>query len=277
MKFMKTKYRFLLIAFVLGIGACGIIDPKNKGKGFNILPLSADKNFGAQTERQIASDPKQYPILDPNQYRDIYAYVNKVKDNILNSGKVDYRNEFAWKIHIIHDDNTLNAFCTPGGYIYVYTGILKFLESEDQLAGVLAHEIGHADMRHSTRQITTMYGLQIVLEVAQMIALGQTTPQINQLGLGLINLKNSRGHETEADQRSVLYLCGTPYNADGAAGFFEKLEKSNKGGKVPEFLSTHPNPENRIEHFHNTKVGMGCIGKNTFKEDYVKMLAKLPK
>jgi predicted Zn-dependent protease len=122
-----------------------------------------------------------------------------------------------------------------------------------------------------------MYGLQIVLEVAQMIALGQTTPQINQLGLGLINLKNSRGHETEADQRSVLYLCGTPYNADGAAGFFEKLDKNNKGGKVPEFLSTHPNPENRIENFHNARVGMGCIGKNTFKEDYVKMLAKLPK
>ena len=190
---------------------------------------------------------------------------------------MDYRDDFAWKIHIIHDDNTLNAFCTPGGYIYVYTGILKFLESEDQLAGVLAHEIGHADMRHSTRQITTMYSLQIVVEVAEMIALGQTTPQMNQLGLGLINLKNSRAHETEADQRSVLYLCGSPYNADGAAGFFEKLQKTSQAGKVPEFLSTHPNPENRIEHFHNARVGMGCIGKNNFKEDYVKMIAKLPK
>jgi predicted Zn-dependent protease len=274
---MKTKYRLLLIAILLGVGACGIIDPRNKGKGINFLPVSADKNLGAQTEKQIASDPKQYPILDQNKYREVYAYVNKVRDNILNSGKVDFKNEFEWKIQIIHDDNTLNAFCTPGGYIYVYTGILKYLESEDQLAGVLAHEIGHADMRHSTRQITVTYGTQALVEVTQLILLGQTSPLLTQVSTSLIGLKYSRGHETEADQRSVLYLCGTPYNADGAAGFFEKLEKSNKGGKVPEFLSTHPNPENRIEHFHNARVGMGCVGKNTFKEDYAKMVVKLPR
>ena len=274
---MKTKYRFLIIAIVLGLGACGIIDPRNKGKGLNVLPLSADKNLGLQTEQQIAANPKQYPLLDQNQYSDVYAYVNKVKDNILNSGKVDFRSEFAWKIHIIHDDNTLNAFCTPGGYIYVYTGILKFLESEDQLAGVLAHEIGHADMRHSTRQITVMYGVQAVIEVAEMVVLGTTTPLLTQMSTSLIGLKNSRAHETEADQRSVLYLCGTPYNAAGAAGFFEKLAKQPSGSKQPEFLSTHPNPENRIEHFHNSKVGMGCRGTNTFKEEYAKMVSKLPK
>ena len=274
---MKTKYRFLIIAIVLGIGACGIIDPRNKGKGINVLPLSTDKKLGLQTEQQIASNPKQYPLLDPNQYSEVYAYVNKVKDNILNSGKVDFRSEFAWKIHVIHDDNTLNAFCTPGGYIYVYTGILKFLESEDQLAGVLAHEIGHADMRHSTRQITVMYGVQAVVEVAELVVLGTTTPLLTQMSTSLIGLKNSRAHETEADQRSVLYLCGTPYNAAGAAGFFEKLAKQPSGSKQPEFLSTHPNPDNSIEHFHNSKVGMGCRGSSTFKEDYAKMVAKLPK
>ena len=72
---MKTKYRLLIVAIIIGIGSCGIIDPKNKGKGFNILPLSADKNFGVQTEKQIAADSKQFPILDPNQYREIYGYV----------------------------------------------------------------------------------------------------------------------------------------------------------------------------------------------------------
>ena len=274
---MNTTLRFVIVFAVLLASACGMMDPRNKGKGFNILPLSADKNFGKQADLQISSDPKNYPLLDPNRYADVYAYVNKVRDNIFASGKVDYRNEFEWKIKIIHDDKTLNAFCTPGGYIYVYTGILKFLDSEDQFAGVLAHEIGHADMRHSTRQITAMYGLTFVADVAQLILLGQTSPTISQLSTSLIGLKFSRNHETEADQRSVLYLCGTQYKASGAAGFFEKLEKQGQGGKVPEFLSTHPNPENRIEHFHNAALTMGCQGKSDFKEAYRAMLSKLPK
>ena len=123
---MNSTFRIVLVFAVLLATACGMMDPKNKGKGFNILPLSADKNFGKEADLQISSDPANYPLLDPSRYADVYAYVNKVRDNILNSGKVDYRADFEWKIKIINDDKTLNAFCTPGGYIYVYTGILKF-------------------------------------------------------------------------------------------------------------------------------------------------------
>ena len=83
-------------------------------------------------------------------------------------GKVDFKDEFDWRLRIIHDDSTLNAFCTPGGYIYIYTGILKFLDSEDEFAGVLAHEIGHADMRHSTRQMTKLFGVQLLLDVLSL-------------------------------------------------------------------------------------------------------------
>ena len=67
---------------------------------------------------------------------------------------------------LIDDDKTLNAFCTPGGFIYVYTGLIKFLDSEDQLAGVMGHEIAHAALRHSTRQMTKVYGVQTLLQVA---------------------------------------------------------------------------------------------------------------
>ena len=62
--------------------------------------------------------------------------------------------DFDWELKIIHDDETLNAFCAPGGYIYVYTGLIKFLAHEDNLAGVIGHEIAHADLRHSTQQLT---------------------------------------------------------------------------------------------------------------------------
>ena len=189
----------------------------------------------------------------------------------MNSGKVDLKDEFAWRLRVIHDDSTLNAFCTPGGYIYIYTGILKFLDSEDQLAGVLGHEIAHADMRHSTRQMTTMFGFQILLDV-----LAGDMAAIKQITGALVGLKFSRKHEEEADEKSVVYLCPTQYNADGGAGFFEKIQALG-GARQPEFLSTHPDPGNRIEHFQNSKVVLGCKGDKKFEVEYAAMVVKLPK
>ncbi len=244
----------------------------SKGRGIDLFTIQQDRDLGAQVAAQIDGDPAHYPLLDSVKYKDVYTYLYKVRDNILNSGKVDLKNDFKWRLRVIHDDSTLNAFCTPGGYIYVYTGILKFLDSEDQLAGVLGHEIGHADMRHSTRQMTTMYGVQFI----EQILLGNHA-QLEQLTTALVGLKFSRAHESEADGRSVLYLCPTQYKADGAAGFFIKINAMGQGQKVPEFLSTHPNPSNRIEHFQNSKITLGCTGDKEFKDEYKKMVTLLPK
>jgi predicted Zn-dependent protease len=89
-------------------------------------------------------------------------------------------------------------------------------------------------------------------------------------------LKFSRAHETQADECSVRYLCPTAYNAGGGAGFFQKIMDANSA-RPPEFLSTHPDPGNRIEHFIQAKSTMGCAGENTFAADYKAMVAKLPK
>ena len=165
----------------------------------------------------------------------------------------------------------MNAFCTPGGYIYVYTGILKFLDSEDQLAGVMGHEIAHADMRHSTRQMSKLYGVQILLDV-----LAGNRQAIKQVTAGLISLKFSRKHESEADAKSVEYLCPTTYNAAGGADFFQKIQELG-GARVPEFLSTHPDPGDRIDHFHNEKTINGCKGEEKYETKYKQMVALLPK
>lgn len=266
---IKAGFVFFILAGILH--ACAT-SGKTQSKGINFFTLQQDKELGATVAAEIDGDPVKYPQLDSVKYKAVYQYLYKIRDTILNSGKVDLKNEFKWRIRIIHDDSTLNAFCTPGGYIYVYTGILKFLDSEDQLAGVLAHEIGHADMRHSTRQMTTMFGIQVI----EQILLGNNA-MLQQVTSAIVGLKFSRKHETEADERSILYLCSTPYNAAGAAGFFQKIEKMGNGQRPPEFLSTHPNPENRIEHFINSKTTMGCTGDKEFKEEYKKMVALLPK
>ncbi|MFT5778409.1 MAG: putative Zn-dependent protease [Crocinitomicaceae bacterium] len=260
-----------LLLLALIISACGVTNEKNKGKGFNLFTVQQDIDLGAQVAAEIDGDPALYPLLDSAKYPEVYSYMYKVRDKLLNTGKIDFKDDFKWRLRVIHDDSTMNAFCTPGGYIYIYTGILKFLESEDQFAGVLGHEIAHADMRHSTRQMTKMYGVQILLDV-----LAGDRAALKQVTGALIGLKNSRKHETEADTKSVSYLCPTDYNAAGGGGFFRKIEEMG-GARTPEFLSTHPDPGNRVEHFENEKVVNGCIGTKTYETEFKAMVARLPK
>jgi predicted Zn-dependent protease len=262
--------RKLMMIFALGLlaSACGSKDGK-PGKGFNVFTVQDDKALGAQVNAEILANPQEYPILDPVQYKEVYDYINGIKETIMKTGEVRYAKEFDWEIRIIND-TTLNAFCTPGGYIYFYTGILKFLDSEDELAGVLGHEIAHADLRHSTRQITQMFGVSVIANYL----LGNRE-FANQITQGLIGLSFSRTHESEADYNSVKYLCKTPYNAAGGAGFFEKISALGGVG-MPEFLSTHPSPDNRIEAFHNHKSNMGCQGNEDFRTRYKAVMSKLP-
>ncbi len=236
-----------------------------KGGGFNLFSPDQDMELGKQTEAQIAADPKQFPVLPERGNEELYAYVRGISNKLLNTGKVNYSDKFAWEIKIIDDPNTLNAFCTPGGYIYVYTGIIKFLDSEDQLAGVMGHEIAHAALRHSTRQMSQVYGLAALSSVAT----GNANPGLlEQIALGLVSLKFSRNHETEADAHSVIYLCETGYNAAGAAGFFKKMEGQ---ATPPAFLSTHPNPGNRVENIEKKARDMGCRGDRTNRVEYERM------
>lgn len=259
-----------VITLALTLSMCGT-SKNNGGGGINLFTIDQDRQLGAQVAAEIDGNQQEYPLLDSASNKDVYAYLYKVRNNILNSGNVKHKDDFQWRLRIIKDDSTLNAFCTPGGYIYVYTGILKYLDNEAQLAGVLGHEIGHADLRHSTRQMTKLYGIDALISI-----IAGDRQLIKQVTEGIIGLKFSRDHETEADEASVRYLCPTPYSADGGAGFFRKIEAAG-GSRVPEFLSTHPSPDGRIEHFENAKIEMGCTGSNTYDAEYKAMVAKLPK
>ena len=260
------KVSVLLVFSLLIFSSCG----NRQGRGLNLFTVQQDKELGAQVAQEIESNPQQYPILDSARHASAYKFLYDMRNTILNGGNVRFKDEFLWRLRIIQDDNTLNAFCTPGGYIYVYTGLMKYLDAEDQLAGVLAHEIAHADYRHSTRQMTRMYGIQVMLNV-----LAGDREALKQVTGALIGLRFSRSHETEADKGSVLYMCPTDYDAAGGAKFFQKLQEAG-GARVPEFLSTHPNPDNRIEDFYSEKIELGCMGEEDYKTRYQQFLATLP-
>ncbi len=264
---MRLKKIFVFLAFAsssfLFYNCSG-----TKGGGINLFSPEQDIELGKQTVQEIADHPNDYPVLSESGNAQIYQYIRGITTKLLNTGKVNYQKEFAWNVKIINDNKTLNAFCTPGGYIYVYTGLIKYLDSEDQLAGVMGHEMAHAALRHSTSQMSKTYGIAALASIVT----GSSNPGLlEQIALSLIQLKFSRGDEKAADEHSVIYLCETNYNAAGAAGFFIKLEQSGEGGNPPEFLSTHPNPGNRVADIQKMAKDMGCKGSTTNASEYSRM------
>jgi predicted Zn-dependent protease len=221
--------------------------------GIILFSIEDDKAMGASTDAQIESDPATFPILNQATNQQAYAYLNGMKDIILNSGEVKYKDEFVWQLHIINDDAVLNAFCTPGGYIYIYTGLIKYLDNGASLAGVMGHEIAHADGRHSSRQMQNQYGLATLLQILT----GGDPGALATLASNLVNLSFSRSDETDADSRSVRYLCPTSFEADGAANFFQKIIDEDNPSQ-PQFLSTHPNPDYRVDNIRAEAASASC-------------------
>jgi beta-barrel assembly-enhancing protease len=265
---MRITKLLWIVAVLFSIHSCK--SEKVKSIFFNI---EDDKTLGQQVADEIAANPSEYPVLSRTQYANAYNYLFAIRDKILNAGKVAYKDEFEWQTFIIQDDSILNAFCTPGGYIYVYTGLIKYLDSEEQLAGVMGHEIAHADRRHTIKSLEKQYGTQFLLDVV----LGKDESALKTVTAGVISLKNSKDHEKEADEYSVIYMCPTNYQADGAADFFQKLiDQGYTQNSLETFFSTHPSPDNRVEAIQAKKSDLTCSGDSTFTTQYAAFKKMLP-
>lgn len=243
---------YKLLAITLPIITFGLLGSCDTATSIFFSPQD-DVKLGAQFVTEFEADPN-VKILDPSKYSEAYGHIQRITNKLLDGGKVEYRNEFPWPVKIIHDDNTLNAFCVVGGYIYVYTGLIKYLDTEDQLAGVMGHEIAHADRRHTAKTLLKQYGTELLLDVA----LGKNAEVLKTISSSLLSLKYSRDHEREADDYSVVYLATTPYACNGTAGFFEKISAENTGIQTPVWLSTHPSPDNRVEDINKKANEVGC-------------------
>lgn len=261
------KRLFWVLTSVILLSSCS-------DDGINFFTLEQDIQFGAQLDSAIMANPAEYPVLNRNEYSEAYNHIERILGTILLSDDIRYSKVFPWQVKIIHNDEVINAFAAPGGYMYFYTGLIKFLDNEAQLAGVMAHEIAHADRRHSTQMLTKQYGFSILLS----IALGENPSQLeqilSQLALGGTMLKYSRDNEYEADKYAVTYLYDTDYHPRELAGFFEKMMGSSQ--KIPEFLSTHPSDENRIKNIEEVWKSMGSKVGNIYEDRYKNFKNALP-
>lgn len=258
----------LMLVLLLFFSAC------DKNDNLILFSIQNDIDLGRQVSEQIDNDP-QYVQLSRTEYEASYAYLDQMVNEILDNGGVEYRNEFVWDVTILEGD-VLNAFATPGGYIYVYTGLIKFLETSDDLAGVMGHEIAHADLRHTSENLQKMQGVQILLSIILGQNAGALAEVAGQVAGTVAGLSFSREFETEADARAVEYNARTVYACDGVKNFFQKLEDSGSTGGTPEFLSTHPDPGNRIAAITAKANEINCDTEPLADEEYVDFQNSLP-
>ncbi|CAN5390861.1 M48 family metallopeptidase [soil metagenome] len=205
-----------------------------------------EAQIGNQAAPEMAS---QYGGVDPDDRAQ--QAVNEVGQNVVahsEAAKSPYKYHFT----ALADGKTINAFALPGGQVFVTHGLLSLLKSKDQLAGVLAHEIGHVVDRHGAEQMAQQKFTQGISSAAVLATVNPNDPRtykdaaIVQAVNSLLSLKYSRNDESEADRFGVRFMKEAGYNPRAMVEVMQILEKSSGSGG-PEFFQNHPNPKNRIK------------------------------
>src|SRR5438045_7013385 len=204
-----------------------------------LVSESQEIAMGRDYDRQIVASIGLYPDSPLQRYIQQFG---------MRRAATTERPNLPWTFRVV-DEPVVNAFALPGGFIYVTRGILAHLNSEAELAGVVGHEIGHVTARHAVSQMTKQQLAQLGLAVGAIASpdVGRYAGLASQ-ALGVLFLKYSRDDESQADELGLRYLRRAAYDPREMPHVFEMLTRVSQaqgGGRVPEWLATHPNPENR--------------------------------
>ena len=252
MKFVRSFIIFLLILSV----SCSNVPLTGRKQftaipSFQMLALSADSYTQVLSEQQI-SDNTAYV----SSVRRVGENVSEAVERYLEMNGLEARIEgFNWQFNVLESEE-MNAWCMPGGQIAFYEGIMPICGDDNGIAIVMGHEIAHAVAKHGNERMSQ----QLLINmggVALSEALETEKEQTQQLallafGVGTqlgVSLPYSRTHESEADELGLYFMAMAGYDPRTAPAFWERMEQVG-GARPPEFLSTHPDPFNRIEHLH---------------------------
>ncbi|MBO0721182.1 MAG: M48 family metalloprotease, partial [Blastocatellia bacterium] len=217
--------------------------PKFK-PGFNLFSPQQDVQLGLQSARQIMSET---PMLKDPQ---INGYITQLGEKLAAKTAGE---KFPYQFQVVAT-REINAFALPGGFLFVNAGAIAAAHNEGELAGVMAHEIAHVELRHGTNQASKQQVAKAGIGILGTIAsggensnLGQAVNAIGGLGANMLFLKFGRGAEKEADLEGARIMTEAGYDPRDMANFFKTLE-SKGGQRVPEMLSDHPDPGNRTQY-----------------------------
>ncbi|MBM3811742.1 MAG: hypothetical protein FJW20_08910 [Acidimicrobiia bacterium] len=237
---MKLRRVTFLLLFV---AAASVAQQRQLKPGWNLFSKQQDVQMGKEYAAQIE---KQVPVVRNSE---LDAYLQRIGQKLASRPEAD---SYPYTFKLVND-KSINAFALPGGPTYVHTGLIAAAENEDQLAGVMAHEIAHVALRHGTNQASKAQLISLPAMLAGALAGGDSiTGMLAQIGIGLgansVLMKFSRNAERDADLLGARIMNGAGYNPIEMARFFEKLEaEAGKGSAIGQFFSDHPNPGNRVK------------------------------
>ena len=273
MTFSPSRARRLVLVLLLAVGlgqAAREIKP-----GWNLFSKEQDIEMGKEASKDVE---KEVQVVNDAT---LTNYISGIGKRLAaNSQAPDYPYSFK----VVADEN-INAFALPGGPIYVNSGTIAAADNEAQLAGVMAHEIGHVALRHSTQQASKAQAWQIPLAIASG-ALGSSGGLLSGLaqlgisfGVNSLFLKYSRDAEKQADIVGTHTMAQTGYDPVEMARFFEKLQSQagGAGGGAAQFFSDHPNPGNRVAYVTEEVRQMPPGHYTTGSADFPKMKERASK
>ena len=258
----------LLAGFSVGLAAGPLGCARNPVTGKSELSLvseSQEIQMGQQAAQEVAQTIGFY---------DNAALQSYVAGIGMRMAAESERPKLPWEFHVV-DDAAVNAFAIPGGFIYVTRGLLGAINTEAELASVLGHEIGHVTHRHSVQQMSKAQLAQLGLGVGSILSSDIAKfGQLASAGLGLLFLKYGRDAENQADQSGLRYALKENYDVREMPKVFQtlgRISQAGGGGRLPEWLSTHPDPESRIQRtqkmLDTIQVPAGAI---VDREDYLR-------
>lgn len=227
--------RLSLIACTGLLAACAV-NPVTGKRELSLISESQEISMGLEGAQSIRNSIGLYPD-DALQ-----AYVADLGETLARSSE---RPQLPWSFQVVNDP-VVNAFALPGGSIFLTRGILTHFNSEAELVSVLGHEIGHVTAKHSVSQISRAQLASLGLGVGMIL-----TPNLDVLhqvagsGLQVLFLKFSRDDESQSDELGFTYMVNAGYDPREATDMFNMLDRIGGGGRLPEWQSTHPDPENR--------------------------------
>ena len=246
-----------LLAFA---AASCAVNPATGKRELSLIGEGQEVQMGRDADKDVASSLGL--VDDP----ELQAYVETLGRRLAAKSE---RPDLPWSFKVV-DDPVVNAFALPGGFIYVTRGILANFDSEAELAAVLGHEIGHVTARHSVSQMSRQQLQQIGLGVGMVLS--EEVRKYGGLvsaGLGLLNLRYSRGDETQSDELGLRYMGRAGYDPDAMVGVFQMLAAVSGGGegRLPQWQLTHPYPENRETHIREVIQATGIPADGAVDRD----------
>jgi predicted Zn-dependent protease len=196
--------------------------------------------MGLQAAPQMA---KQHGGLYPNEK--YQAFVDEVGNRLVNNS-IAKQTGYKYEFHLLADPKTINAFALPGGQVFITYALFSKLENEDQLAGVLGHEIGHVVARHSAEHMASQGLMQGILN-GVAVGIDPNTAQGAAAIAQMVNMKYGREDELQSDDLGVKFMIESGYDPEAMIGVMNILKAAAGPNRIPERMSTHPDPENRVE------------------------------